>query len=214
MRKHYKKLIRNMRDYGFLIASQKALSYLFKAVYEHRTYRIYGLDLGTYQPREFDHRGFEFKFIDRNTNGIIEQIEVMEEWLQGEVKKKLEKGSLCLVALDGNRVAGFNLVSFNQVPVPLVGMEKDLSPDEAWSEQITVHKDYRKNNLGSELRHRIFGELKIRGIRRLCGGTLSNNVANLALSKKVGFRELTDIHYTKIFRFKKWNYEELAHEGF
>lgn len=201
-----------MEDYGVLIASRKALSYLFRAVYEHRVYRIYGIDLGDYQPREFGNRGFEFRIIDRNANGIIRQIEEMEEWLQGQIKERLGKGSLCLVALDGDRVAGFNLVSFNKVPVPLIGTEKDLQPDEAWSEQITVHKDYRKNNLGSELRRRIFGELKSRGFQRLCGGTLLNNVANLALSKKAGFRELTDIHYTKIVHVKRWNYKEVGHD--
>jgi ribosomal protein S18 acetylase RimI-like enzyme len=210
--KHYKKLIRNVRDYGVFIASRKALSYLFRVVYERRVYRIYGIELKDYQPREFENRGFEFRFIDSNANGVINQIEGMEEWLQGEVKKKLERGSLCLVALDGDRVAGFNLVSFKKVSVPLIGKIEDLPSDEAWSEQITVHKDYRMHSLGSELRHRIFGELKSRGIRRLCGGTLLNNVANLSLSRKVGFRELTDVHYTKMLRFEKWNYEELSHD--
>jgi L-amino acid N-acyltransferase YncA len=92
-------------------------------------------------------------------------------------------------------------------------MEKELAPDEAWSEQITVSRDYRKNDLGSELRYRLFNELKRRGFRRICGGTLSNNVPNLALSRRVGFRGLVDVHYTKVFRDKKWDYKELTDDA-
>jgi GNAT superfamily N-acetyltransferase len=213
MRQYYKKLIRNMGDYGPWVTLGKVISRVFKLVYEHRVYRIYGLDLQTYQPREFGPKGFDFRFLSRESQNLIAQIEDKEEWLHETLADKFAKGSLCLVALDGERLAGFNLVSFNKVPIPLLEMDKDLPPDEAWSEQITVLKEYRKNNLGSELRYRVFNELKRRGFRRICGGTLSSNAANLALSRRVGFQELVDVHYTKVFHFKKWNYKEVTDDS-
>ena len=59
----------------------------------------------------------------------------------------LKYGGLCVVALDGEKVAGFNLVSFNEVYIPLLELKKKFRKDQAWSEQITVSKDYRKQGL-------------------------------------------------------------------
>ena len=93
----------------------------------------------------------------------------MEEWLKGKVASRLEAVGLCLVALDGERVAGFNLVSLGEGRIPLIGLRRDLRENEVWSDQITVSKNYRDKGLGSTLRYRIFKELKKRGVRRIYG---------------------------------------------
>jgi hypothetical protein len=79
----------------------------------------------------------------------------MEEWLEGRLASKLAKGSLCLVAMDGNIVAGFNLVGFGEVHMPLVNGKRIFRNGSAWSEQITVNTKYRGKGLGSELRYHL-----------------------------------------------------------
>ena len=125
------------------------------------------------------------------------------------MKKKLKGQTICLAALDNGKVAGFNLVSFGEIYIPLVKLTRKISDDAAWSEQITVSKDYRRMGLGSELRYRIFSELKRRDIRKFCGGTLRDNLASLGLARQLGFREVEDIHFLKLFGFKKWKYDEV-----
>ena len=125
------------------------------------------------------------------------------------MEEKLEKGGFCLVAMDGERMAGFNLVAFGEVYIPLLKMTKKLREGEAWSEQITVLKSYRRRNLASDIRSQVFNELKRKGFRELYGGTLRSNNASLGLARKVGFKEITDVHYRSILGSKKLQYEDL-----
>ncbi len=141
--------------------------------------------------------------IDKSDTGIIRQIEDMEEWLKDKVASMIEAGGLCLVALDGERVAGFNLVSLGEGCIPLIGLRRDLRENEVWSDQITVSKNYRGKGLGSALRYRVFKELKEKGFRKVYGGTQISNLANLNLARKVGFKEIADVQYIKILN-KKW----------
>jgi hypothetical protein len=62
---------------------------------------------------------------------------------------------VCLVALAGERVAGFNLINLEQASLILVNRKKKLRPGCAWSEHIAVEKEFRKSGLGSQLRYRI-----------------------------------------------------------
>ena len=54
-----------------------------------------------------------------------------------------------------------------------------------------------------------FAELKNRGVKKVYGGTLRSNEPNLRLSSKVGFKELTDIHYTNFLGHKRWRQKEI-----
>jgi len=162
-----RKIQRNLRDYGLLETSKKAAVYLLSPFYHHRAYRLYSIDLcrlNRVESRPFD---LQFKFIEPGDDNIIRQIENMEEWLQGLMAKKLENQSLCLAALERGKVVEFNIVSFGKVYIPLVRLNKILHKHEAWSEQITVDKAYRRIGLGCELRRRIFEELKKRNILNL-----------------------------------------------
>jgi len=204
------KVHRNLQDYGWYITGQKALAYLVRAIYFRQTYRIYRINLeATKPPEDLNQHNFTFKILTTQNVDMIAQIETIAEWLRGQLKKALADGQLCLVALDGSEVAGFNLINFDHATLVLVNLKKKLRRGFAWSEHIAVKKGFRKTGLGSQLRIRIFQELKKRGIRRLYGGTLRSNTASLNLARSVGFKEIGDIHYRKFFSFEKWSYKRV-----
>ncbi len=208
-----KKFLRNLNDYGFSITLGKSILYLIQPVYENRTYRIYRFELERLWDIPSKESVFAFKVIDRSDTGIIRQIEDMEEWLKGRVASMLEDGGLCLVALDGESVAGFNLVSLGKGYIPLIGLRRTLRENEAWSDQITVNKNYRCIGVGTALRYRIFKELQKRGIRKIYGGAQTSNPASLNLARKVGFKEIADIQYLKIFNKKRLRYKRVVTYG-
>jgi GNAT superfamily N-acetyltransferase len=150
-----------------------------------------------------------FKILTPQDGALIAQIENIAEWMRGRLKTALAEGQICLVALDGDQVAGFNLINLTQATLILVNLQKKLRKGTAWSEHIAVKKEYRKLGLGSQLRFRIFHELQKRGIRRLYGGTLRSNTASLNLTRAVGFKEISDIHYRKFFSIEKWRYQRV-----
>lgn len=125
------------------------------------------------------------------------------------MKENLRAGALCLVALQGEKVAGFNLIGFGEVSMPLVNKQRIFRKGDAWSEQIAVMKDFRQLGLGSQLRYRIFEELGRRGYKRLYGGALTSNVGSLKLARKMGFREIIDIHYFRILGRDIWRYKKV-----
>jgi GNAT superfamily N-acetyltransferase len=204
------KIHRNYQDYGLGITIQKTLSYLARSVYFRQVYRIYRINLDAAMPEEgIPKHKFTFKILNTQNVDMIAQIENIAEWLRGHLTEAIAEGQLCLVALDGDRVAGFNLINFEHATLLLVNLTKKLRPGLAWSEHIAVVKEFRKTGLGSQLRFRIFHELKKIGIRKLYGGTLQSNIASLGLARSVGFTEIADIHYRKFFSFQKWHYERI-----
>jgi RimJ/RimL family protein N-acetyltransferase len=205
----YRKFTRNLRDYGVAITLRKSLGYLFGFLYDSTVYRLYGMDLEIIRPHQRQDGAFVYRLIDLCDTDCILQIEAMEEWLEGNLASKLARGSLCLVAMDGNIVAGFNLVGFGEVHMPLVNGKRNFRKGSAWSEQITVNNKYRGKGLGSELRYRMFAELKRQGYKKFYGGTLSSNLANLKLTRKVGFKEIADIRYVKLFTMERWRLERV-----
>jgi L-amino acid N-acyltransferase YncA len=199
-----KKFNRNVVDHGLSSAIKKSLLYSVKAFYDQQIYRIYAINLKDYNPKSLVKDDFSYKLIGVNDSGLIQQVEEMEEWLDGMLKEKLESGGLCLVALDKDTVAGFNLAAFGKVFMPLVNTHRDFRNGNALSEQITVNNNYRGKGLGASLRYNMFSELKNRGVRKYYGGTLSDNEPNLKLTRKVGFKEIADIHYSKVLRNSNW----------
>jgi RimJ/RimL family protein N-acetyltransferase len=96
--------------------------------------------------------------------------------------------------------------------MPIVGVTRTFRSHEAWSEQITVHSDYRGLGLATVLRRQAFQELGSRGIRKFYGGTVPYNIANRKLSKKVGFREIADIRYRKVLGSRNWSVKRVQDE--
>jgi GNAT superfamily N-acetyltransferase len=207
-----RKLWRNFKDYGVGIALRKAMCRILACIYESRVYCVYRIDLESWQPREPVPSRLRYVFIGPEEHDLIAQIEEIEEWLDGHMIRRLRAGSLCVVALDGPRVVGFNLVSFGRVSIPLIGSEWVLGPTHAWSEQISVIPGYRVLGLASELRYRIFTELRRCGITRLYGGTLAINIASRKLARKVGFKSIFEVHYRKVMRHITRRYVKLKTE--
>jgi RimJ/RimL family protein N-acetyltransferase len=199
-----KKVVRNLRDYGLLLTLTKGISYLFRLLYESRAYRIYKIDLDWRHTPQLAPAPFVFRLLGHQERKIIGQIEEMEEWLDNKLARKLQTKSFCMVVLDREKVAGFNLVTMDEVYVPLINVMKVMRPGSAWSEQITIHNDYRNRGLATELRHRVYAELKNRGIGKFYGGSLACNTASLKLAKKAGFTILAEVIYCRVFSCWQW----------
>jgi len=206
---YLKKIGRNFNDYGLLITVNKCVSGLVKTVYEDRTYRIYAIDLAGVNGPLPEDDDLTYKLVDADDIDCIEQIESMEEWLRGRVKNKLENGFLCLAAMDGPTVAGFNIVALEEGRLPLVHFTRRLRSHESWSVQITVRKNYRGKKLASTLRKRIFAILRDRGVKKLYGGANVSNIASLQLARKVGFKELVDYRYRKVFNNTRFTWKRV-----
>jgi GNAT superfamily N-acetyltransferase len=204
------KILRNLDDYGWRITIHKTLAYLVRSVYFRQVYRIYRINLAATKPLEDSGKGnFTFKILTAQDASLIAQVENIAEWLRRQLQGKIAAGQLCLVALDGEQVAGFNLINFEQATLVLVNLQKKLRHGFAWSEHVAVKKEFRRTGLASQLRYRIFEELKRRGIRRLYGGTLRSNTASLRLTRSVGFKEIGDIYYRKFFSIENWQYKRI-----
>jgi GNAT superfamily N-acetyltransferase len=204
------KVLRNLQDCGWRVIAQKTLACLVRSVYYRQVYRIYRVNLDPTKPPEYlNHQNFTFKILTPQNVDMIAQVENIAEWLRGQLKDAIAAGQLCLVALDGGEVVGFNLINFNHATLVLVNLKKKLRRDFAWSEHIAVKKEFRRKRLGSQLRIRIFQELRKRGIRRLYGGRLRSNTACLALTGSVGFKEIGDIYYRKFLSFEIWRYQRV-----
>ena len=205
-----RKFERNLEDHSFKVALSKSLAYLFRFCYERTVYRLYKIDLlNSSTVSETDIEGVTFRFVSPSDEACIRQIEDNSEWLSGTVRERLSAGALCIAALEGEQLAGFNLVSFGEVSMPLVHISHCFRPTEAWSEQIATIKNFRKKGLASQLRYRIFEELRGRGIRMFYGGALRDNLPSLKLARHVGFREFVEIRYTRLFARRRWRYVRL-----
>jgi RimJ/RimL family protein N-acetyltransferase len=203
-----KKIRRNANDYGFRTAVLKGVRYALRPLFEQITYQVYAIDLqGANFPRRVG-SDFMFHTVRPEDAAVIEQIGETEEWLEGVLQDKVRNGGLCIAALDAGRVAGFNLIAFREVYLPLVQLHRQLGVDEAWSEQISVRKEYRKRGLAADIRYATFGELQSRGIARLYGATLTGNTASLRLARRVGFAEVEEIRYRSICGYRTWRHRK------
>ena len=198
MKFHFlKKVIRNYRDFGWGATTTKIFGQIILPIYCSRRYWLYRADLDQITiPPPREHK-FDLRCIETPETHAVEQIIEMEEWLDGRLQDLLNSGSKCLLAMDGDTVAGFNLFSYGRIHVPVVHYECPLNQDEAYSEQITVSKAYRGHGLGSILRFQVYRIIKGEGKRFLIGGTDVNNSANLALCRKVGLVPIAELHYRK-----------------
>lgn len=205
-----RKFQRNVQDHGLKAALGKSVAYFFAFAYKCSLYRLYKIDLAkdkTETPSELE--GVEFRFLSAADEEAIRQIEDSSEWLQGSVKERLVAGAICLAAFERGQLAGFNLVSFGHVHMPLADISRIFRKNEAWSEQISTVKTFRKKGLASQLRYRVFEELRRRGIRKFYGGALADNLPSLKLAQRVGFREFVEIRYTRVLGIKRWHYVRL-----
>jgi GNAT superfamily N-acetyltransferase len=208
----FRKLRRNAVDYGIATAMSKAFKAVVGVVYTRTAYRVYARTLGDGEGPIPPPPGLSFRLLDPEglSDDMVSQIEGMEEWLWGRLRSRMANGDICLAALDGERVAAFNLVAMRgTVQIPLIRASRDLGPGEAWSEQITVHRDYRRRGLGTAVRCRLFHDLHRRGVRTLYGGTLAANHVSRSFARSLGFLEVEEIRHTRVLGASSWTTHRL-----
>ena len=188
---------------------KKSAAALFGVLYETRTYRIYRKNVGAADDENALSEDFEYRVVRPEDQSAIRQIEDVAEWLAGSVKRKITEGALCVAAFEGDSLAGFNLVAFGEVHIPLLNMDRRFRKNQAWSEHIAVLKAFRKRGLAVDLRRKVIRELKQRKVRWLYGGTLVTNEPALRLTRKAGFKEIVDIVYRKVLFRKLWLYKRI-----
>ena len=127
----------------------------------------------------------------------------MEEWLKETFRKKLQDNCLCMVVLDGETVAGFNYVAIGEAYIPLLKLRILTGPTEAWSEQITISSDYRRQGLGGLLRSHFYRELKALGITALYGHRQEFNVASKQSARKFTAGIMVRAEYRSILGFHR-----------
>ncbi len=201
------KLRRNVEDFGVRKTFRKTISYLVKPVFLRRLYRIYRYDISTTSlNRDPQANEFDYKWLTPEDQNEIKQIEEYAEWLRGKLTGHLEDNWICLSAMKEQTVSGFNIARFNQVHIPLIQLNRSFRPGFAWSEQIAVHRSYRRKGLASTLRCKMIEALREKGCTRFYGGTLAENKATLQLAKSLGFKEVADITFVKQGKRKRWTF--------
>jgi GNAT superfamily N-acetyltransferase len=188
MKVYLKKIIRNIEDYGYWISIKKAFNYIIRPIYSKRSLIIYEINLKNCDEHLIN-SNYEFKLLNASDKKIIDIIEEKEEWLKGELRERISS-SFCMAILHKKNVVGFYLASFQVGRIPLLKLKMCIENDEAWGEQITIFRDYRRMGLGSKLRSAVYSELKKMGIKHLYGHRAEYNIASQKSVKKYLLREL------------------------
>ena len=139
-----KKFARNFRDFGFFVCLKKTIFYLARPIYEKTNVVLFKTDIKNIVGKELYQSNLNFKWVESKDTYIIKQIEEMEEWLTGKLESYVGNNKLCLTALKNNEVIGYYLISFSDIYLPFLCLKVLLKDDEAYGEQITVHKKYRR----------------------------------------------------------------------
>jgi len=203
-----KKLLRNYRDYGLWILIRKSAANLFKPVFENVSMILYRINLENIPEKQAETDGFEFKLLDAEVLDVedvnlIDEVENMEEWLWGQLAARLHSNSICMVLLKDGELVGLYLASFRKTINPLLKMKVLMGPLEVWGEQITISKAYRGRGLAGVLKHRVYGELKARGIKSVYGISRKYNWASLRSAGQFHPAAWWAFKYLKIFGFRR-----------
>jgi hypothetical protein len=78
-----------------------------------------------------------------------------------------------------------------------------LENDEAFSEQITVHKKYRRKGVGTQIRFMAYMELKKKGINKIYSSASINKIASIRSIEKVGGKKIGRFFYQNVFQSKQ-----------
>lgn len=134
----------------------------------------------------------------------------MEEWLDGELKESLIKNGICMAIIKKNKIAGFNWMTLGEGSIPLLKLRVITKPDEVWSEQITIHKDFRRKGLANQLRTKFYNELKKMGIKAIYGHRQGWNIASKMSAQKYTYKELVKADYIKVLNIQRLRFAKLA----
>jgi len=198
-----KKVARNFRDYGLLSCLKKSALFLAKPIYEKSNVVLFKTEIKNIDGKELYQGDLDCKLVESKDTYIINQIEEMEEWLIGKLYSSLENKKLCIVALKNKKVIGFCLISLSEIYLPLLYLKVLLENDEAFSEQITVHKKYRRKGVGTQIRFMAYMELKKKGINKIYSSASINKIASIRSIEKVGGKKIGRFFYKNVFQSKQ-----------
>jgi hypothetical protein len=201
------KFYRNLIDFGFIVTLKRSLLWIIKFVYQRQSLIIYEINLNrNRQKSEGNENSFTYRLINENEDNIIKQIEKISEWLKGKIHGMLGKGSICMVILKDDVVLGFNIASIGECYLPLIKLKVLIKSDEAWSDQISIVKEYRRKGLASKLRNNFYVELKNHGIKSLYGHRLELNIASKMSARRYTSKILGKAEYQKLFLHEKMRF--------
>jgi RimJ/RimL family protein N-acetyltransferase len=198
-----KKVTRNYRDHGFFVCLKKSIFYLAKSRYEKSNVILFRTDIKSISEKELYQNSFDYKLVESKDTYIIKQIEEMEEWLTGKLTSSLGNKKLCMAALKDEKVIGFYLISIKDIYLPLLHLKVLLKSNEAFGEQITVLKKFRRKGFGTELRFMTYLELKKRGAEKIYSTASVDNYASLKSIEKGGGKRIGQLLYKKSFNSKQ-----------
>lgn len=204
------KFMRNIRDYGVWTSTKKSVAFFIRPIYHKKTFIIYQLNLENPPKEQIDSSGFSLKFLESDDGELINQIEEMEEWLNGVLQPLLKANGICMAIVKDNKVVGFNLATLGEGFIALLKLRTTIKANEAWSEQITIHKDFRRKGLANLLRSKFYQELKNRGITALYGHRQVWNIASEKSAEKYTHNLLVKAEYQKILKFEKLRYQKFS----
>ena len=204
-----KKFQRHVSDYGILHSLKRTIRFLCSPVFKKTRLIIYQIDLLNTPKKQISTNGYIFKLLDPKNTDFIHQIEEMAEYLKGKLETKLSANGICMAVIKQNKVVGFNLASIGEVYLPFLKARVIIDSDEAWSDQIAIHKDQRRKGLGSALRDRFYADLRKKGFKTLYGHREKFNIASKMSAKKYTSRLLVKAEYMKIISFEILRYSKL-----
>ena len=205
-----RKFLRNINDYGLWISLKKIAGFSLNPFYQKKAFILYKINIEATPKRTSPKNGLVFKLLKPEDTIFINQIEEMEEWLEGKVKPKLLAGGMCMAVIQNDRLIGFNLASLGEGFIPLLKLKVITRPDEAWSEQITIHKDYRREGLGSELRNRFYVELRKKGIKALYGHRQEFNITSEKSARRYISKYMVKAEYLSFLHYQRLRYAKLS----
>jgi GNAT superfamily N-acetyltransferase len=210
----YKKLNRNIKDYGLVASIKKSCPYIFRTIYDNRSWFVTKVDFAIGNTLRNPLNSFDFRLIQENDSEIIGEIENLEEWLKGKVGEMLSDNHMCVVAFDRDRLIGFYLGGFKEHLIPNTKVKLLLNKNEALGVQITVKKDYRGAGLATDLRRTFYKEVQAIGIKKVFGYVATHNKSSLNSAKKVQATVLGILSYSRVLNHNRLVYQKFAQADF
>lgn len=182
---------------------------MFKKLFLFRSFVIYDKDLTKLNNVRLKNPKLKFLFIFEDNSEILDKLEEISGFSRDLIMERLKTGSDCLVAMEGDKVVGFNMVSFGNIYIHYLEQYMNLLESETWNEQISISNQYRYKGVASDLRDVMFEHLKEKGYTRCIGGTLKINVKARMLARRTGFIEREKVTFIRVLKRKKYYSQKL-----
>ena len=208
-----RKIFRYRHDYGYWISIKQVMLYLIRPFYENVALILLSIDVNSIPEKELINDNVAYRLGNMDDASLITSIERMEEWLNERTMKRLSKHALCMLALMDQKLSGFYLANLGECDIPLIGLRLIKGLDEAFAEQITISKEYRRKGIATGLKNAIYAEFRKRGIKTVYAATRIYNKALLKFTSMYGAPKAILFRYIKVMGYRRLIYEKIDIEG-